>query len=465
MTLRSRLALFSALLIALAVITQGAVGYVRYQRLALEGVDRDLFEYLRGTSLRLEHLLPRSPEREGQEWEGEDAGAPSDNPSARSRLIQDARVMANFGPAFPTEIKPGQPGVRSEGGWRVMTLALPQFGTNVRLEGAVSLRDRQLGLRDYVSSLTLTVPLLAVLGAVLAWFVAGRALAPLETLISTTQRVADSGDLTERVPDHSGRDHVRGGRGELTRLSSAFNRMLERLQGFRAREVSFVRYASHELRTPLTAMQAQLDAQREGWITRDETLETMRDQVGRMTRLSRALLVLAREGRTEAIVLDLARLSHDLAARHGAAYDGPKQLAFRGNPELLERALENLLENAARHASGTNVTVGLALQARQVCLSVSDGGPGLPPEALERASNAFYRAPGTRAPGSGLGLAVVERVAEAHGGTLELHNREPHGLRVNLNLPLEPDTLPADTVPDGVTASQEDHSGHKKTRA
>jgi signal transduction histidine kinase len=418
-TLRTRLAVFIALVVALALIAQGTLGYVRFERLAIAETDRDLAVFLHGVT---EGLL------RGQEM-GDQAAIqePRGNPNLRARLVRGNVVVANIGPTFPVELKPGPPGTRNIGDWRVMCIELD---SGLRLEGAISTRERLQGTQRYLSSLLLTVPLFAALGALMAWFVAARALAPLEGMIRTASRVAESGDLTARVP-HGSKS------SELGRLSGAFNRMLERLQGFRAREASFVRYASHELRTPLTAMHAQLDAERQGWVTPTEALEAARDQVERMTRLSGALLVLAREGRTETVPLDLARMAKDIAKRRGATYAGPDALDYRGNPDLLERALENLLDNAAKYAPGSNVTIRLEPHARTADLIIEDDGPGLPADALERVREAFYRAPGTRVSGSGLGLAVVEHVAEAHGGTLTLENVDPHGLRAVLQLSLE----------------------------
>jgi signal transduction histidine kinase len=221
----------------------------------------------------------------------------------------------------------------------------------------------------------------------------------------------------------------------LTRLSTTFNRMLERLQAFRTRETSFTRTAAHELRTPLTAMRAQLEAQAQGWTTPEEALSTARTQVERMTKLSEALLMLAREGEIEMAQLDVAQLSQHSAERYGAMYHGPSTQMTRGNAILLERAFENLLENASKHAPGTQVELRLETNHDTLRISVTDGGAGLPDEALTRASEAFYRAPGTKAYGSGLGLAVVERIAQAHGGAFKLENAG--GLRATLELPLD----------------------------
>jgi signal transduction histidine kinase len=438
MSLRARLAILMALMIAVAVMAQGAVGYARYERLTLEEADRQLSDYVTDTVQSLPPtLLPRAP------FPRDDRNGPNDrrdtdkkpkydpgfgrrgpnqprlidpNPSARARLLRDGTVIQTFGQAFPS-LQPVN-GLASIDGWRVVAIDLRN---NLRLEAAISLQDGQRGLRNYLESLALTVPLFAALGALVAWLLSASALAPLETLIRAASHVA-------RVP-------TRTGRNELERLGSTFNQMLERLQGFREREVGFTRTAAHELRTPLTALRAQLDAQAQGWVTADEALESARNQTERMTKLSEALLILAREGRTEMASLDLAQLAQEVAARHEIAYIGPDSSPTRGSTILLERALENLIENATIHAANSSINVQLEQIDSTLQLSVSDTGCGLTPEALERAREAFYRAPGTKSQGSGLGLAVVDRIARAHGGTFKLENNDPHGLRATLEIP------------------------------
>jgi signal transduction histidine kinase len=444
MSLRARLALLMALMIAVAVMAQGAVGYARYERLTLEEADRQLSDYVTDTVQSLpSELLPRAPFPRDDRNGPNDRRGPSKydpgfgrrgpnqprlidpNPSARARLLRDGTVIQTFGQAFPN-LKPVN-GLASIDGWRVAAIDLRN---NLRLEAAISLQDGQRGLRNYLESLALTVPLFAALGALVAWLLSASALAPLETLIRAASHVADSGDLSARVPSKK-----EFGKSELERLGSTFNQMLERLQGFREREVGFTRTAAHELRTPLTALRAQLDAQAQGWVTADEALESARNQTERMTKLSEALLILAREGRTEMASLDLARLAQEVAARHEIAFIGPDSSPTRGSTVLLERALENLIENVTIHAANSSINVQLEQIGSSLQLSVTDTGRGLSPEALERAREAFYRAPGTKSQGSGLGLAVVDRIARAHGGTFKLENNTPHGLRATLEIP------------------------------
>jgi signal transduction histidine kinase len=428
MSLRARLAMFIGVLIAVAVLAQGIVGYKRFERLGLLEVDQALVAYLDDISHRGQMRPP-----------GGRFGKRNDDPQSapmmfgnletrnrllRVRLLQADAPIRTFGDAFPTDIQIPKQSIATIGNWRTVS---QDFKNGFRIEAVINLADQQRGVRNYLQSMFLTVPLFAGLGALAAWLFSAAALKPLENLIAATRHVADSGDLTSRVPQ-------RQGTGELERLTRTFNQMLERLEGFREREVGFTRTAAHEFRTPLTAMRAQLDAQSQGWATADEALDTARDQVERMTKLSQALLMLAREGRTELSPIDLAELAKTIAKARGASYLGLDSLLVQGNPILLERALENLLENASKHAPNSEVTVRLEREANKVLLSVTDTGPGIKTSALERATEAFYRAPGTKAYGSGLGLAVVDNIMKAHGGRLLLKNAVPHGLKVTLEL-------------------------------
>ncbi len=428
MSLRARLAVFIAVLIAVAVLAQGIVGYKRFERLGLLEVDQALVAYLDDISHRGQMRPPGG--RFGKR--NDDQPAPpmmfgnleTRNRLLRVRLLQDALPVRTFGDAFPTDIQIPKQSLATVGIWRTIS---QDFKNGLTIQVVINLADQQRGVKNYLQSMLLTVPLFAGLGALAAWLFSAAALKPLENLIGATQHVADSGDLTQRVPH-------RQGSGELERLTRTFNQMLERLQGFREREIGFTRTAAHEFRTPLTAMRAQLDAQSQGWATADEALDTARDQVERMTKLSQALLVLAREGRAELSSIDLAKMAQAIAEARGATYIGLESLPIQGHQILLERALENLLENAIKHAPNSEITVNLETNTNKVLLSVTDNGTGIKAAALQRASEAFYRAPGTKAYGSGLGLAVVENIMKAHGGRLLLENVVPHGLKVTLEL-------------------------------
>ena len=433
MTLRTRLALFIAAAIAGALLVQGVFGYLSFRQQAYASLDRDLDLYL--TQVQTSFRRSRGPRGGSRDvallnelFEGY---------VARARVISESQVVAQP-EDFPAEVpaeRSARP--RTYGIWRVGSVAVNAPGSNdassLVIQAAISSQALVEGLERYRRTLLFTVLGVSALGALLAFFLSRPALRPLQHLLNTAQRVAASGDLSLRVPQT--------GSGELAELSATFNRMLARLANFRERESAFTRNASHELRTPLTAMKLQLSAYRAGYAGVEETVGVLEGEVERMTRLSKALLTLAREGRAQRVGVDVAELAKGVAEEAEITYEGPAALELSGDPLLLRQALVNLVENAKKHAPGASVTVALephTLGQPFAVLSVSDTGPGLPPEAAARASEAFYRAPGTRTPGSGLGLAVAAGVAGAHGGRLELTPNKPHGLKAELWLGLEP---------------------------
>lgn len=414
MTLRARLALFIALAIALALLTQGLLGYLSFQRLLLSNLDRDLEGYM-GRIIRTLNNTEDHPERPGHD----DRRNPFEGYVARARLIQNNQTVQNWGD-FPTEVNLTQTGVNTFGNWRAARVSL---GSGVFLEGAIQSQQVGSSLANYRQTVFITALLVSLLGALAAWFLSEPALRPLRHLLKTTQQIADSTDLSLRVPASGG--------GELGQLSTTFNHMMERLAAFLQRETQFTRNASHELRTPLTAMRLQLSSLKEGYVTAEETLQAIEEEVERMTHLTESLLTLAREGRSQPVRFDLGLVGKEVAEKYGAKFIG-EPLEVSGDPILLRQAIVNLVINARKHAPKSAIEIVLKKQDDFALLTVQDYGPGMTPEAMQRATEAFYRAPGTRAPGSGLGLSVVEQVAEVHGGRLELSPNQPSGLRATL---------------------------------
>lgn len=420
MSLRLRLALWIVAAVAGAVLLQGGLGYLNFQRLVVANLDRQLEGYL--ARLMREVVLEGDLEHQLSERAARDR--PNQDYLLRARLVQQNQVVRDWN-GFPSEISPAlSPGLLMRHGWRVVTVPLTSQTNSPRLQVAVWSREAEQALADYRQTLVLTVLSVSLTGALLAWWISGPALRPLQHLLQATRQVANSADLSARVPETGG--------GELGQLSHTFNRMMERLAAFWQRETQFTRNASHELRTPLTSMRLQISAYREGYATAEETLDTVSQEIDRMTRLTESLLVLAREGRAARLGLDLALLVAELARQYQVTYRGPEQFPYQGDPVLLRQAVANLLDNAHKHAPGAAVEVVLDSRESQPVIEVNDSGPGLSPEAMERATETFYRAPGTRVPGNGLGLGVAAQVAHVHQGRLELSANQPHGLRVSL---------------------------------
>ena len=401
MTLRARLALFIALAIVLAVLSQQVLGGFVMQTSTRGAVAAPLERYL-GV------LSAQAPARLGGMWRG-GVEAHFEGYQTQARLVRGTQVLAEIGGGFPACLRPLRPQAQLCDPWWVASRPL---AGGLRVDAAILALNSAEVFQRYQQTLLFGSIVLAILGAGCAWLLAARTLAPLSSLTRTALAVSESGDLGVRVPQTGSR--------ELTTLAGAFNRMLERLAAFRWREAEFTRHASHELRTPLTAMRLELTSYRAGYASAEDVIPSLEREVARMTRLTEALLLLAREAPIARAPLDLAALARELAAQAGVSYLGEQRLVIPGHAELIARVVENLLENAARHAPGAAVQLRIQRLPDAALLVVSDAGPGM--------------RGGTT--GHGFGLGVVERVMGAHGGELRLSSVQPQGLCAALRFPL-----------------------------
>jgi two-component system sensor histidine kinase MprB len=262
-------------------------------------------------------------------------------------------------------------------------------------------------------------------------------LAPVLRLTRAAERIAQTGDPSERVPQTGG--------GEIARLGGAFNTMLGALEDSLETQRRFVADASHELRTPLTSMQTnievlrqqeRLDAQQRARLFSDLEREAheMRDLITGLLELARG------DANLERRTVQLDEVVESAVERARARFPNvnwEEQLEatrVEGIPERLERAVWNLLENAGKwNTNGRPVEVRLTPDGE---LTVRDHGPGISPEERDRVFDRFYRSADARSlPGSGLGLAIVREVAEAHGGTVTAEEAPGGGALLRLRLP------------------------------
>lgn len=268
--------------------------------------------------------------------------------------------------------------------------------------------------------LTVGVPLVVLLVAVVVWIVVGRALAPVETLRRQVDTIT-ADDLSRRVD---------AGDDELGALAATMNRMLARLDHAQTVQRRFVSDASHELRSPLATMRqhAEVAAAHPETTTVPELAGVVREEGERMQDLVEDLLLLARldenhRAPTETVDLDdLVLVEAGRLRRAGTGVDTSGVGAGRvtGSARQLGRVVRNLVANAGRHAH-SRVTLGLSTTGDRVVLTVADDGSGVPPEDRERIFDRFTRLDEGRARdagGSGLGLAIVREVVEVHGGTV-----------------------------------------------
>jgi two-component system sensor histidine kinase MprB len=262
------------------------------------------------------------------------------------------------------------------------------------------------------------------------------ALAPVRRLTNATENVTETGDLSERI-DTRGRD-------ELSRLATSFNTMLGALEESARTQRQLVADASHELRTPLTSLRTNIEVLASDRALppgeRERLLNDVIEQLGEMTTLIAGLIDLARgeqqQTEPEDVRLDLVAAEAVESARRGrpaiAFATDFEESVVQGVPATIERAVANLLDNAAKW-SPPGGEVEVAVRGGQV--TVRDHGQGIDEEDLPYVFDRFYRARSARGmPGSGLGLAIVRQVAEAHGGSVVAERAEGGGTRVTLRL-------------------------------
>jgi two-component system, OmpR family, sensor histidine kinase VanS len=285
---------------------------------------------------------------------------------------------------------------------------------------------------------------LLVLGLAGGWFLAGRMLAPLARITSATRRAA-TGSLSHRI-ELEGRDD------EFRELADAFDAMLARLESHVAEQQRFAANASHELRTPLAVTQTLLELARKD-PSRDpgELVDQLLAVNARAIDLTEALLLLSRadQGSFTREPVDLSLLAEEvtetllpLAERRGITIDISGEIATTvGSPALLQQLATNLVHNAILHnlpAEG-RVWVSTSIEPATAVLSVENTGEVLSPQLVATLAEPFRRGTDrihTDHSGVGLGLAIADRIAQAHDGSLTLTARPAGGLCVTVRLPV-----------------------------
>ncbi len=313
-------------------------------------------------------------------------------------------------------------------------------GNNVVVAGA-SLGDRDDALATLRNELLFGVPVALLLASLAGYALAAGALRPVEAMRRRAEDISAS-TASQRLPVSDADD-------EIARLARTLNEMLDRLEAGLERERRFVADASHELRTPLSLLKTELELALRRPRTLEElhrALESAADETDRLVRLANDLLLLAsadegglrlnREPVPVQGLLDtVAQRFAARAASTGRAVevDAPPGLVVQADRLRLEQALGNLVDNALRYGSGT-VRLGAAAENGSLAVRVTDEGRGFPVEFESRAFERFSRADEVRGgPGAGLGLALVDEIARAHGGAAAIEGNG--GAAVVLRLP------------------------------
>lgn len=440
-SLRARLTAAAAAIIVVAIAGAAALLVVRLQASLLANLDTTVIQRVEAVAAgaangRLPHPLPVSGE-----------GA-----AAVQVIAADGKVVTSSANVDGEDRLFGFPGGRGDA--VVRTVDGPSLAATYRAAAVTTPTPTGLvtvyaglpttGITQSVSELVRTlavgVPAVIVLLAVVGWLLVGRALRPVETLRRQAAAIPGT-DLHRRLDPAPAND-------ELGRLAATINELLARIETATGRQRQFVADAAHELRSPLAAMRADLEiATRHP--NRASTSAITPDLLGDTIRLSQLvddLLQLARldakpHPHRQPVDLDDLLLDEARRARgRGPRIDSTGICAVRvsGDPHALGRVVQNLVDNAVRHAE-TTVTLRLSRVDTGVTLVVADDGPGILRADRDRIFERFTRLDDARsrdAGGSGLGLAIVHDVVTAHGGHVHVEDNHP-GARFTINLPVD----------------------------
>ncbi|OLV16278.1 sensor histidine kinase [Deinococcus marmoris] len=411
LSLRLKLMLGYAIVFALTVLLGGAGVYYAAQRALTASLDTTLRETASVAQASIDQH--EDEERDGEVPEPADFNSelkPSGDLSIEL-LSSGGSVLARAGKQEDSldQRYPVIPGFSTEDSRRVLTLRVDDLYLRVSRP-----TDTLSGFLETLAQLLLvgSVFMIAVACGAGYWL-ANRALKPVDAVARTAESIAARGDYAERVPQSPGTD-------EMARLTRTVNLMLDGLAGTIEREKDFARTAAHELRTPLTVLRGRLDLALERPREAAEYQKALTGMVGRveaLTALTEGLLALARtDAPNELEEVELAGVAAQVAEScEDMARAGDKHIRLDLEPgwvqaegEGVQRAIRNLLENALKYGSGQEVVLKVAAHR----LEVTSGGPGPDPAQWSRLLQPFERGAGVQGvSGSGLGLALVSALA------------------------------------------------------
>ncbi|MFH7024708.1 MAG: sensor histidine kinase [Heteroscytonema crispum UTEX LB 1556] len=389
-------------------------------------------------------------------------------------LLNDRFYKASFG--FPPDLLQQHPTLMKEwtsathfirGGSATDTERIRYVAQPLNIKGdrgtIIAIHDASA---DYIAGtnaifLVMQVTLVVLLVFfVVAWVTAGRVLYPLRLVTETAHSITES-DMTQRIPVQ--------GSDEIAELTTRFNQMLDRLQFAFDSQQKFLNDASHELRTPITIIQGHLEMLEFQPERQQETIALVMDELERMSRLVNDLLLLAKTERPDFLKLkpeELDWLTEELYLKARSLANRDWRLESKGlSPIMVDRqrltqAVMNLVQNAVRHTSdGDSITLGSSIKEDCAYIWVRDTGEGIAPEDQKRIFERFVRATkcDRQFEGYGLGLSIVQAIAQAHNGSIELTSRLGHGSTFTIAIPLIPPKETATHEPDSHRRRQSPH--------
>lgn len=331
-------------------------------------------------------------------------------------------------------------------GYRLYTTPVQDSGRTVgALQVGKVLGEVEGTLRQLEVVLAIIAPLTITLAAFGGMWFARRALAPIDQITLSAQRIS-AHDLSQRL-------NLRLPNDEVGRLARTFDAMLERLDDAFRREREFTANASHEIRTPLTVMRGAIDVVLQRPRERAEyerVLRELRADVAQLSSMADDLLILARADAHQTIIaceeLNAAQMLQAVADELRPLADAQQvtlevqadpALVFWGDEQKMLRVLFNLVNNALEYSpSGAQVILAAARKGDAIRLSVSDQGPGITSDALPLVFDRFYRSTNGRSGGAGLGLAIARAMVQAQSGEIAGESEPGKGTTFTVKMPM-----------------------------
>ena len=317
------------------------------------------------------------------------------------------------------------------------------WDNGVWVRGIMEVPESMTMIENLLMMAGVAMPLFILLSTLGGYWIAKRAFRPLEEIIATADSINEAADLSARIETPTGNN-------EFTRLAKTFDRMFERLEASFEAEKQFTADASHELRTPISVIKGACEYGMKYDETpeeRQETITMIHRQAEKMSTLVSELLSMTRldQGteRANFTEADLSALIKSICQEQtGECYilhcDIEENIIASIDVSLISRLLQNLLDNAVKYGRPDgSIWVSLCKREGEIQLSVKDDGMGIPAEHREKIWQRFYQADPSRSGdnGAGLGLSMVKKIAEIHGGYMSLESEEGKESTFTLHLP------------------------------
>ena len=444
MTIRLRLTLYWAAVLGAILLLAAIAAAQLFERQQWAALDAALLEEAETTAEEIQRGPAHAPEVVERLSKEADLG-----PGRRVRLVTARETVADAGDTHtvPPQVGPALPAksrILRGHAFRFAVAPLSFAGQPACLLSGIAVTSIAASIARMQRSLLLTVPIVLLLCVAGGYWLAGRALRPIEAIRSDLDAIGPL-NLSSRLANPPVAD-------EVARLIRVINALLERLERASATERRFASDAAHELRTPLailrTGMEVALARERTAEDTR-AALALAHREVLSLCKIADELLMLARLGGEVAVDrtrLNLRELVADIASTVEPLAEARRvrlmvaanaDVHINGNDAHLRRLLINLLDNALKFTpEGGSIEVAVSPESGRATIRVADTGPGIPPDEMPLIFNRFYRGAHVPHDGSGLGLSLCREIARLHGGEIVVRNRSSGGCEFVVTLPL-----------------------------